>query len=239
MKKLIMVVMILLCSINIFAQDKLDFSFNADFFSKDIWRGQNVVNEPVFQQSVNVEYKNLTLTGWGNIDLTNTNDNQNNFTELDFSLDYSGKVFNTSNLNYSIGLINYIFPHTECHSTSEVYVGLSLDTFFSPSLTIFRDIDEVDGTYISFGIDHSFKNFKNSLSLGWADGNYNSSYWGKDSSGFNDLTLSLSYPIKLKDWTLSPSISYITLIGDGMRESTIYGKDSDFVVIGFGLSTSF
>jgi len=238
MKKLIMIVMALLCSCCVFAEDKLDFSLSADYFSKDVWRGQNVVDEPVFQPSIDIKYKKFTFTGWGNMDLTNVNDNKSNFTELDFVIDYSGKVFDSSKLNYSIGLINYDFPNSECRNTSELYVRLNLDTYFSPSLTLYRDVDEVNGTYISLGIGQDFKNFESSLSLGWADSNYNKYYWGKDNSEFNDLTLSLSYPIELKDWTLSPSISYIALIGD-TRESTNYGNDSDFVVVGFGLSKSF
>ncbi len=237
MKKLIIVIMVMLFCGNLFAENELETSLTTDYFSKYVWRGQNVVDEPVFQPSINMSYKRLSFTGWGNLDLTDMNDNKNRFTEMDIILDYSGKA--SSNLIYSLGFINYDFPDVKAHSTTEVYAGLSLDTFLSPSLTIYRDVDEVAGSYISLKVNRDFGKFKSSASLGWGDRDYNDSYWNKNKDGFNDLTLSLSIPIEYKGWTFSPSVSYITLIDDRIRESNNYGKDRDFVVFGLSLRKRF
>lgn len=239
MKKLIIAIMVLFLSSNVFAEKKVDIDLTTDFFSKYVSKGQNSVDEPVLQSSIDVKYKKLTLTVWKNLDLTDINDNKNNITEINTILDYSGRVFDFPKLNYSVGFINYDFPNTTSHNTSEIYVGLNFETFLNPSITVYRDIDEVDGTYVSFGVKYNFKNILSSLSIGWADDDYNNFYWSKDGDRFNDLTLSLSYPMKLKEWTISPSISYITLIDSEIRESNNYGKDRDFVVVGFRIVRSF
>ena len=76
-------------------------------------------------------------------------------------------------------------------------------------------------------------------SFGWGTASYNKVYWGESKDGANDMTLSASFPIGLGNWTLSPSINYVSLLRDGVRSSNKYSSDSDYLFGGVSLSRSF
>ena len=69
---------------------------SADYFSKYIWRGQNVNDTSVLQPNVSVGAHGFTGSIWANIDLTNQTrtapDNAGEFSEIDYTLDYSSSV---------------------------------------------------------------------------------------------------------------------------------------------------
>ena len=136
------------------AEDKIDFEITADYFGKYIWRGQNLSDDPVFQPGLSASYKGLTAGVWGNLETTSINNNSGKFTEWDYSLDYSGDFPGLKGIGYSVGLINYHFPSV-VGDTTEFYWGLNFDLPLSPSVTVYHDIDEVKGTYASFGLSYS------------------------------------------------------------------------------------
>ena len=76
-----------------FAEDEggIGFELTADYFNKYIWRGQNLDDDRVFQPGLSAAYGGLTVGIWGNMELTGINGNNNQFTELDYSLDFIGK----------------------------------------------------------------------------------------------------------------------------------------------------
>jgi hypothetical protein len=109
-----------------------DWTLTVDstFNSRYVWRGIRVVDGPVWQPSVAFGWKGLTLSVWGNMDLTNVNREQHHFTELDFTLDYT---WSWDKLKLSLGTIHYRFPNTVFSSTTEVYGGIGLDVPLSPT----------------------------------------------------------------------------------------------------------
>lgn len=86
----------------VIAEEKIDFPITADYLGKYIWRGQNLSDDPVFQPGLSASYKGLTALIWGNLELTNINGNNGDFSELDYSLGYLGAV---------PGVVAYIQPH--------------------------------------------------------------------------------------------------------------------------------
>jgi hypothetical protein len=76
-------------------------------------------------------------------------------------------------------------------------------------------------------------------SLGWASASYNKYYWGTDQSKVNDLVLSICFPVALGNCTVTPSLNYVTLLSDDIRDTDAYGTDSDFFIAGVGLSKRF
>lgn len=223
------------------------FGISADYYSKYIWRGQNLNNESVFQPAVSVSAYGFTGSIWGNLDLTNKNDNSGQFNEFDWALDYTATVPGTENLNFSIGTIYYRFPHTPFHPTTEVYGGLGWDVALSPSIKLYHDIDEIDGSYVQLGIGHTFEKIyvvnekcycglQLGASVGWGSGGYNHGYFGVDNSKLNDLTLASGLPFCIDSWTIRPSVNYVTMLSDAIRQAT---DKSDNVWWGIGLSTSF
>lgn len=231
-----------------FAGDGIGVELTTDFFSKYIWRGQNLSDDPVFQPGLTVSSGNLSVSVWGNMDLTSINGNDGDFSELDYSLDYSGST-GIEGLAYSIGLIYYDFPGTAVPDTTELYLGFSPEAPLNPSLAIYHDVDEAEGSYISLAFAHNVERIGElfgspvamelGASLGWGSGSYNKYYWGTDQSKLNDLTLSASFPFEAAGLTVVPSLNYVTLLSDDIRATDAYGTDSDFFYAGVGLVKGF
>jgi hypothetical protein len=136
-----------------YGSDGLETEITLDYYGKYIWRGQNISDDPVVQPGISIGWGNLTAGFWGNLETTSINDNSGEFTEYDYSLDYSDDVPFIDGLGYSAGVINYYFPSGE--DTTEIYLGFSLDCLLSPSLTFYNDVDDIKGTYASFSVGHS------------------------------------------------------------------------------------
>jgi len=219
-----------------------------DYFSKYIWRGQNLNDKSVFQPSIYLSKYGFTGSIWGNQDWTSANDNGGNFTEFDYSLDYTNTIPGIDWLSGSAGVIYYTFPHTEFDSTTEVYGGLTLATLpLTPSFKIYRDVDEIKGNYYQFSVGHTVEKIATfseqcycglqlGASVGYGNAAYNKGYFGVDSEKSNDLTLTAGLPVCFGSWTLKPSVSYATMLSDSIRSAT---DKSDNLWGGLSLSTSF
>jgi hypothetical protein len=230
------------------ASGGIGIDVTADFYSKYVWRGQNLVDDWVMQPGATMGFGDFTVGVWGNVDMTNENEEEWNFTEVDYIFDYSNSL--TDAIGYSLGYIYYQFPQAS-GDTYEFYGGLNFETFLSPSITWYYDADEVSGSYVAFGLGHSIKKLAPGfsedspigldigLNIGWADSNYNDYYWGVDDSGFNDLTLSVGLPMELCGWSVTPSVSYVTLLDSDIRESDAYDSSSDYIYAGISLGISF
>ena len=246
-KWMAMICIVVLFETIVLAQDDVTVDITADYFGKYIWRGQNLDDDPVFQPGLSVGMGNLTVGIWGNMELTDFSDHRHEFTELDYSLDYSADLPGLDGIGYSLGLIYYDFPNTKVKDTTEAYLGWNFDLPLSPSVTWYLDLDEAEGSYISLGISHSIEQiaelspdvpvaFEAGASLGWGSGSYDKYYWGTDQSKLNDLALSASFPFDLGGWTITPSLNYVTLVSDDIRDTDAYGTESDFFFAGIGAS---
>jgi hypothetical protein len=232
------------------AEDKVNIGASADILSKYVWRGQNLVDDWVLQPGAYVSYKDITTLFWGNLDLTDENGYQGQFSEIDLTLDYSSQVPGIDFLGYSLGFIHYDFPiKGGADDTWEIYWGFGLDVPASPAVTVYHDVDEVPGTYVSFGVGHSFENAIElgpdtglgvdlGASIGWGSNGYNKSYWTVDKSALNDLVLSATLPFEIAGFVVTPRANYITLLSNDIREPNAYGKN-DIWVVGVGFAKEF
>ncbi|UCG46925.1 MAG: hypothetical protein JSU94_15675 [Phycisphaerales bacterium] len=227
------------------AEEGLSFDISADYLGKYIWRGHNLDDDPVFQPAIGVSYGGVTASVWGNLETTGINGNSGEFTELNYTIEYSGGLPGIEGVGYSVGAINYHFPSV-VGDTTEIYWGLAFDVPLDPSVTFYHDIDEVKGTYASFGIGHSFEKIAEitpdipvgmdlRASLGWGHSSYNADYWGVKRSKLNDLVLSVSFPIEIGGWTVTASLKYMKLVSGSIRS----GNDGDVFFGGIGFSRSF
>lgn len=230
-----------------FAED-LSVGVKTDFYSKYIWRGQNLLDGPAFQPSVSVGAYGFTGSIWGSLDLDNDNGNRHEFTEADYSIDYTSALPGIEGINFSLGAIYYDFPNTEFASTTELYAGLAFDLPLAPSVKVYQDIDEIDGTYVQFAVGHTFEKVGTfseecycdlvfGASVGYGTSDYNDGYFGVDDDGFNDLTLSVALPVCFPgDWTVAPSLGYAMMLDNDIRTAT--GKSDNFYG-GISISKSF
>ena len=75
--------------------------------------------------------------------------------------------------------------------------------------------------------------------LGWGSASYDKYYWGTEQSKINDLVLSVSFPFEIEGLTITPSLNYVTLLSDDLRDTDAYGTDSDFFFVGISLIEKF
>jgi len=224
--------------------DDLALEVDLDLNSKYVWRGINVVDDCVLQPSIDLSLDGFGLNIWGNLDLTDENDREFEFTEVDLTASYG---FTVDSFEFGLGAIVYLFP-TADGDTTELFASVGLDVFFAPTLTFYLDIDEVDGTYVTLSGSHTLEDPFDlgeeiglspefSLSLGFGSGEHNEAYYGVRDGGFADLTLGLSVPYRLcESATVSASINYSMLLDDDFRDAT---DDPDNFWFGLGLAVSF
>lgn len=258
-KNVVILGVVMAMSTVLMAQE-LDFSVTADYFNKYLWRGQNYMNDGVIQPSVGVAYGNLSANIWGNYLLKDdaTGHNSDQFNEINYTVDYTDSVPGVDILSYSGGIIVYDFPNTTAPATTEIYAGLAVDTLLNPSVTLYQDVDQTDGLYISVGIGHGVAipdfglgelSLDLGASLGWGSRNYNQYYWNSTTPGadpkvfgdsLQDLVISAALPIELCDYaTVTPSISYVGLVDSTLRRQDTYSARSDHIVGGVGLVIEF
>ena len=229
-----------------FAEGTKGPSFSGDITpaSKYVWRGLILTDDPVLQPSLTVSHKGLSLNIWANTDLTDVNGTSGETNELDYTIDYSSSV---DKINFSIGLIQYTFPHTGFEPTTEIYGSAGLSVLLSPTLSVYYDSDEVGGLYGTIGISHSFplgevvKGISPSVdlsgSLAYATSDWNEVYYGVSSSGLVDLLLTAGLSIPIDEYlSLGPFISFSQVIDSDLRNAV---ADDNATFFGATLSVAF
>ena len=233
------------------ADEKIGFTLGSDFYSKYVWRGQLINDDFVFQPSITATYGKWTANIWGNVDLTDYHNKSGEFTEYDLTLDYSNKFSEDSKIGYSIGTIHYHFPSFSGTDTTEIYWGFNFDVPLSPAIKVYHGLGNENGTYVNFSLGHTIEkvvtwsdkcycNLQMGASLGWGSSTYNKDYWGVDEARLNDLAFTLGLPICFPgNWTVKPSINYVTLVDGKIRNTDVFSKSSDYFFTGIGISKSF
>jgi hypothetical protein len=220
------------------AQDEPVFSAttSVDYFSKYVWRGQNLDNKSVLQFNAAGSAYGFTGAIWSNLPLTDEAGTKGGeFNEIDYSLDYSKTIPNSNDkVGFSLGVIHYTFAGY-AEPTTEIYGGLNFNVLLNPSITWYRDVDTVDGSYIQFDVGHTFEKIGKwsdeeyvSLDLGASFGlggsGYNIGYFGEDGTKFNDFTLNVALPITLKHGvSITPSFHVSTMLSGSIRDVIEYG----------------
>jgi hypothetical protein len=198
-------------------------------------------DEAVFEPALNLTKGGFGLNVWGNYSLTDSATGESDFSEIDLTVSYGGKA---GSVGYGVGFIEYLFPNSTLTTdeggvgypgTRELYVTVSLpDLPVVPSLSVYRDIDEADGTYASLaaGYSHSLAaklTLGLSASIGAADADYNRFYFGLDDAALNDANVgaTLSYTL-LDNLTVTPGVQYTWLPDEDIKDGAggLY-KDTD------------
>ena len=218
---------------------EVSISVDAAVMNKYIWRGILLTDGAVLQPSLSIGIGGASFNIWGNMDLSDVNGNEYKLNEVDYTGDYT---FSLDSLSLSVGFIHYTFPNTDFDSTTELYVGLGLDTVLSPSVTYYQDIDLIEGAYLSIGGGHSVplgEDYSLDLgaALGWGSEEHNAFYYGAEVSGFTDFLVSASVTIPLNDLiSITPTAGYSFLIEEDIRDAF---EDPDNPLFGVAISLSF
>ena len=213
------------------AAPAVETSANMTYVSKYIWRGWDLAptNEPALQGGVSVSWgSGMSFDAWGSYAL----DGDPQLDELDYTLGYSTMISRLA--EFSAGYTHYTFPSITSAAesqteSSEIFLGVGFpDVFLAPSLTVYEDYEDGDGTYYFLGAGHDFalgeEEFPLSLSLGVG---YNSGQWG-NVSGISDIDIGLSTTFESGTVGITPSINYVITPEDAVN------ADNEFWVgVGF------
>ena len=246
---------LLICSVNVWANEgeKPTASADVGVLTKYIWRGFELSDDSaVIQPSVTVGYKGFGLNLWGNLDTDVpgvSDDGKWNETDMTLSYDTSfGPV------GVGVGYIYYALDGVD--DAEEFYITAGLDVFLSPTLTVYREIAELQGWYINLGISHSFELPKGvTLDLAGSVGYYLSeddifvevddalNPTSKKYKNLHDGQLSVGLTVPLGQYfILNPMIAYSFPLSDEADNLITAGSisnDSDFVYGGVTLSLAF
>jgi uncharacterized protein (TIGR02001 family) len=223
----------------------LEMELGVDVVSKYVWRGMLLTDDPVIQPGVTASAYGFSANVWSSIDVSDINemdgDDDYKIQEVDYTLSYA--LSPVEGLDLEAGYVYYSFPGTPFSSTAEVFGSLCASAIpLSPALTIYYDVDEIDGFYGSFSLGHAFE-ISESLSVGlgaavgYGESDYNNGYFGVDDDALNDLALSVSLDYAVNEMcSVSGYVGFSTLLDSEIDEAV---AESDIVTVGANLTFSF
>lgn len=228
------------------AEKDIDASISAtmDYYSKYVWRGMLLDDDNVLQPGVEMAVGGVTVGFWGSWDVesedSRSSDEVDGYIDYSFDLGFLGEDMEM--VGMSLGHTWYTFPAGNLNA-QEYYVGLSLDTFLSPSLTWYHDYSDeasggADGDYVIGSIGYSVpisEEYGISLDLGQELG-YNDGYFIVGEGGYSLTTVGVSLPLS-ESVSMSASASYSVPFGD--LEDDGDGNYDNELYYGVGLAFAF
>jgi hypothetical protein len=239
--------------------ERPEADLSVSILSQYIWRGQELSRDSVvFQPSLTFAYKGVSANVWMNFDSDPFDNSMDNLNETDLTLSYSHSF---GLVDAEVGYIYYALSGID--DSQEFYLSGTLNTFLSPSLTVYQEFAHYNSTYIVFGVSHSLALSRGiSLDVG-LQGSYLASqdegaYPDPDDSddkysNFHDGMLSVAVPIpftafcdasEAQFFTVTPEIYWVfPMSGDASRDMSGRSMNgsgkNNFVYGGLTLSMSF
>ena len=245
-----------------------DWSLNMEVLSGDTWRGLQFNDSATFQPEISFTRNRLTLTAWGSMDLTDSFENEFQFTRTEFTLQVHHEV---AKFLLTGGVSHFRFPGFEVEPTTELFVGVFYSHKLEPGLQVYYDVDQIQGWYVQTGIFPTLPLFQNNRSdglelgimIGLGSDQFTRHYFHQgdmggmegdpmghgngpgqmggmeqDSSGAFQYMLSLEYPIRAGSGQVAISATYLHSLNDEVR-SPRFENDNSFLTFGLAYRISF
>jgi len=182
-------------------------------YSKYIWRGFDLVDEPVVQPSLTVTEGSLSLGLWANYDIGDE------LTELDYTVAHALPVGAYEGV---VGYTYYTFPNVdEGGKSQEVFAGVRRPGRVPVSLTAYHDWDEGDGLYVELATEIALPARTGGGSVAAALG-YNDHQW-RDGSGLSHALLSYTQSTSVGAVSVCPTVAYSVALDDEFENYFYYG----------------
>ncbi|MCX5781135.1 MAG: hypothetical protein NT145_00285 [Elusimicrobia bacterium] len=131
------------------ANESICFNGTFDYFSKYVFRGVTVDEDPVVQPSFSINYKTINASFWSSMPIQNTNDAVDS-NEIDLTVSYT-KSFEPADI--SIGHVSYHYPYSGSSSTKEWFVSLTINNLpVGINIMYYDDYDYYKGSYSSLEV---------------------------------------------------------------------------------------
>ena len=219
------------------SESKIETTISGDIVSSYIWRGQDLGNVSL-QPTLGIGYKGLSLTAWGSVGLTNSDDTK----EFDLTLAYTTGGFNIGITDYwfNAGLDpdNRYFMYN-AHSTNHVFeANIGYDFGFA-SLQWYTNFAGNDGTnksgkrayssYVEASVPFKLATVDWTATVGVIP--YATTFYNEWTSGFSVTNLALK---ATKDIKITDSFS-IPIFGQVVANPR---TQKAYLVLGFTLQPS-
>ncbi len=212
------------------AQENIETTVAADFVNQYIWRGQDL-GDVSLQPTLGVAYKGFSLTAWGSVGLSETEDTK----EFDLTLAYETGGFHIGITDYWFDSPNDRYFSYAAHETSHVFeanigydfgpVALNWYTNFAGNDGVTEDGDRAYSSYIEATVPFTLAGVDWEASVGAVP--YATSFYA-DASGFAVTNVGLKAS---KDIKITPSFSVPIFAGIAANPST----EKAYLLFGFTL----
>ena len=233
---------------------------DASVGSSYVFRGQTMVDGPVAQGNARVGVPlavggAVQIAGFANVDLTNdvgggwfADGHAGEISEFDGIAAYA---FDAGPLTIEAGAQYYgwpnasDFPFQPFPTTTQAFVRVGADVAgFAPSVTVFRDVDEVNGAdYAQAALAREVplaKALRLELggSLGWSDATHSLWLYRRETDGFSDLAGRAHVAWDARDWLTVRIGAPASPILDATMRGGFAGKANDADVVWFTLGVA-
>ncbi|HEY9506050.1 MAG TPA: TorF family putative porin [Gemmatimonadales bacterium] len=228
-----------------------------DLFSAYVWRGVTYTNKPVAQPDLWISFPagsaSITAGGWANVDLGQYDDPADDFSESGglsaFNLaefnPYAEVSFSSGKAAFTGGIVGYVYPNDldgapiegldSESNTWEVYGTVGFDVPLAPELSIYYDIDKVNGAYVEGGVSHSLRlGESHTLDLGGLVGvslsqgfNDEDESFNFDDDGLTHLDFSAGVPFTAGVFSITPVLHFQVGVDDATRFHSPISDGSD------------
>ncbi len=259
MKKILLLSLISLLTLTTtvpaLALGPIDLDAELALNSQYVWRGMICNPDAVLQPGLSGSILGMGIGFWGNIDTSDINGNEWEFNEIDWTASYG---ISLPLISLDFGLIHYTFPNTEISSTTEFYASAEAGVILSPTMAIYYDFDEIDGSYIEASISHDVAfspalNLELGAGIGFGSEGYVKGYFGgsgfsfpelpgfeEPSFGMTDYHFSAGMPFdSIPFFTITPAVTYTSLLSDAKDLTGVDDGDTDAFFYGITAAFSF
>ena len=198
------------------AQESVETTVAADVVNQYIWRGQDLGNVSL-QPTLGVSYKGLSLTAWGSVGLTDSNDTK----EFDLTVAYTAEGFN-------IGITDYWFnagldPEAryfmyEAHGTNHVFeanigydfglASIQWYTNFAGNDGVNKDGKRAYSSYVEASVPFKLATVDWSATAGAVP--FATDFYGTSGFAVTNLSLKATKDIKVTDSFSIPVFGQVT-----------------------------
>ncbi|MBI4914318.1 MAG: hypothetical protein HY825_00590 [Acidobacteria bacterium] len=198
-----------------------------------IWRGMVVNDHAVFQPALTLAAHGFTAAAWATVDLTDDQGTRYEVDEIDYWLTYTRQF---KNLDVALTAYDYTFPDTGLPSTLELWGAVVWKTTLSPTLTIVRDVKEVDGWYYALAVSHNIGLLPPGISegvivgasAGHGDQEYCHGYYPGLGKEVTDVMVRVDVPFKLGPGTLKLNAQYADFTDSDVHSPGFEGHGAGF-----------
>lgn len=190
-----------------------------------VWRGMAVSDRAVLQPSLSVEHGRFSSGLWANVGLTETNGVAHEVSEVDA---WAAVTVPLRGCGFTFSAYGYTYPHSDAASTVELWATAAFDAFLNPSVTVVRDVAEVEGWYVQLAASlpvgilagGGSDGLLVGLAIGRGDSAYRSAYFPDAGGGHvTDIGLRFDLPLTFASGTLTLSVQLTGFVESAVRLS--------------------